>query len=131
MILRQTKATGPGKLLPLTTVFGTRPHGNQAVGLNGPVLADATSPVAGLVLHRRVPPPVDVADVGGPREVEAGAAGLERQEEERHLAGLEAVDHLVAAWRGHAAEEERRRHDPPGELGRAQVRTPGTNAHPV
>ena len=48
------------------------------------VLADAEGAVRGLVLHRRVPPAVEVHDVRGGGEVEARAAGLERKHEEPH-----------------------------------------------
>ena len=52
---------------------------HQPVRHDGAGLADAPRPVAGLVLDRRVPPAVVEHDVAGGGEVEAGAAGLERQ----------------------------------------------------
>ena len=52
---------------------------HQPVADDGLGLADAPRPVAGLVLDRRVPPPVVEHDVVGGGEVEPGAAGLERQ----------------------------------------------------
>ena len=54
---------------------------HEAVRHDGAGLADAPRPVAGLVLDRRVPPAVVEHDVAGGGEVEAGAAGLERQHE--------------------------------------------------
>ena len=55
---------------------------NQLVHLDVPRLADAVGAVGGLVLHRRVPPAVEVEDVVGGGQVEPGAAGLERQDED-------------------------------------------------
>ena len=51
-------------------------------------LADAVGPVRGLVLHRRVPPGVEVEDVGGAGQVEPLAAGLEADEEDRAARSL-------------------------------------------
>src|ERR1041384_1362251 len=42
-------------------------------------LADAEGAVRGLVLHRRVPPAVEVHDMRGGGQVEARAAGLEKR----------------------------------------------------
>ena len=64
--------------------------GDHPVHLDRPGLPDPVGPVAGLVLDGGVPPAVEVDDVVGAGEVEAGAAGLEGQQEDGHLAGLEA-----------------------------------------
>ena len=49
------------------------------------LLADAVGAVGGLLFDGRIPPGVKVDDVVGPREVEAEAARLERDEEGREL----------------------------------------------
>ena len=83
-----------------------RALGDQPVDLHGPGLADAVRAVGGLVLDGRVPPAVVVDDVVGAGEVQAGAGRLQRQQEDRDLAGLEAVDHLLALGdRGAAVQE--------------------------
>ena len=64
--------------------------GDEPVHLHRPGLADPVGAVGGLVLDGGVPPAVEVDDVVGAGQVEAGAAGLERQQEDRGVAGLEA-----------------------------------------
>ena len=65
-------------------------------------LPDPPSPVTGLVLDGGVPPPVVEHDVAGGGQVEAGAAGLQREHQRAGpLLGLEVGDHVVA---GAAAE---------------------------
>ena len=49
-------------------------------------LADAPHAVRRLVLDRGVPPAVEVDDVVGPHEVQAGATGLERHAQHRRPA---------------------------------------------
>ena len=62
------------------------------------LLADAEGAVGGLVLDGRVPPAVEVDDVRGGGQVQAGAAGLEREDEERRaVVALESVDELAGA----------------------------------
>ncbi len=56
------------------------------------VLADAVGAVSCLVFDRRVPPGIIVDHRIGRREIEAGTAGLQAQEEQRHLTGLELAD---------------------------------------
>src|SRR5439155_19686124 len=56
-----------------------------------PLLADAEGAIGGLLLDGRVPPAVEVHDVGGGSEIEARAARLERKDEEGRLARLEAL----------------------------------------
>ena len=64
------------------------------------LLADAEGAVGGLVLDGRVPPAVEVDHVRGRRQVQAGAAGLEREHEERRaVLALELLDQLRAACR--------------------------------
>ena len=65
---------------------------HQAVDRDGPGLAHAVGAVTGLVFHRRIPPGIHVDDVVGGGEVEARATGLEADEEELALSGLEGLD---------------------------------------
>ncbi len=74
--------------------------------LHGTVLPDAPGPIAGLVLDRRVPPAVVVHHVGGAGEVEPRAPCLEREDERVGLAGLEAVDDLLAPGHPQGAVQE-------------------------
>ena len=53
------------------------PCGDQAVHLHRPGLPDPVGAVGGLLLDGGVPPAVEVDDVVGPGQVQAGAAGLE------------------------------------------------------
>ena len=78
--------------------------------LHGPGLADPVGPVGRLLLDRRVPPAVDVDHVVGAGQVEAGAAGLEGEQEHRRTAGLgpglkQRHHRLPVAHRGAAVEE--------------------------
>ena len=87
-----------------------RAAGDQPVHLDRLGLADPVGAVGGLLLDGRVPPAVDVDDVVGAGQVEPGAAGLERQQEDREsrpVAGaLEARDHRLALADGRAAVQE-------------------------
>ena len=56
--------------------------GDEAVHLHVALLADAVGAVGGLRLDGGVPPQVEVDDVGGGGEVQAGAAGLQREQED-------------------------------------------------
>ena len=56
-------------------------------------LADAERAIGGLILHRRVPPAVEVDDVRRGGQIEAGAARLEREHEERHRLVLLELPH--------------------------------------
>ena len=58
--------------------------GDHPVHLDRLGLADPVGAVGGLLLDGGVPPAVDVDHVVGAGEVEAGAAGLEREQEDRH-----------------------------------------------
>ena len=91
--------------------------GDQAVDHHRPVLADAVRAVGGLVLDGGVPPRVDQEHVVGGGEVEAGAAGLERdQHHRRAVVGLEA---RRPRRRDRACEPSRRMN---GDAGALQVR---------
>ena len=69
-------------------------------------LADAEGAIGGLVLDGGVPPAVVVEDVRGAGEVEAEAAGFEREDEGlRDGGGLEVAHHGVARGAGDAAVE--------------------------
>ena len=72
-------------------------------------LADAVGAVGRLVLHRRVPPGVEVIDVGGAGEVEPLPSRLEADEKDQRLvARLEAGDQsLPFGNRGGTIEAER------------------------
>src|ERR1700730_6001304 len=60
-------------------------------------LADPKGAVRCLALARRVPPAVEVYDLVGRGQIEAGAASLQGEDEDRRsAAGLEARHHLVA-----------------------------------
>ena len=62
------------------------------------LLADAEGAVGRLVLDRRVPPAIEVDDVRRRGQVEARAAGLEREHEERRpRLVLEGVDQAPCA----------------------------------
>ncbi len=85
-----------------------------------PLLPDPEGPVGRLVLDGRVPPAVEVDHLGGRRQVEAGAAGAERQHEEGdRLVGLEALDERHALLhRGLAVEHEAGPPEDPAEVPR-------------
>ena len=71
------------------------------------LLADAEGAIGRLVLDGRVPPAVEVHDVRGGRQVQARAAGLEREHEERRaLLLLERVDEALALRDGDRAVEQ-------------------------
>src|SRR4051794_8296652 len=65
---------------------------DELVDEDGLVLADAVGPVGGLVLDGRVPPGIVVNDRVGRCQIEPGAAGLEADQEQRHLALLKLCD---------------------------------------
>src|SRR5947208_1158516 len=66
--------------------------------------ADPPGPVPGLVLHRRVPPPVVEDDVAGGGQVEPGAAGLDRHDQRAGARPfLELLDEPVPLEAGEAA----------------------------
>ena len=96
--------------------------GDHPVHLHRSGLPDPVGPVAGLLLDRGVPPAVEVDDVVGAGEVEAGAAGLQGQQEDRHLPGLEARDQLLPLAHRRAAVEEQVGHPVPGEVALEQPR---------
>ncbi len=61
-------------------------------------LTDAKRPVGRLVLDRRIPPAIEVDHVRCGSQVQAGPAGLERQDEERRpVVALELIDNGLAA----------------------------------
>ena len=79
-----------------------RAGADELVHLHVARLADAEGAVGGLVLHGRVPPAVEVEDVVGARQVEAGAAGLDGEDEQARrvaVVALEAVHQAVARGR--------------------------------
>ena len=93
-------------------------------------LADAEGAVGGLVLHRRIPPAIEMDDMRGGGEVEPGAAGLEREHEERDAFVLLELAHQILALlhlglavqdeagpAEHGAEERRQRRGHLPELG--------------
>ncbi len=77
--------------------------GDQPIDGDGAGLADAVGAVGGLVFGGGVPPGVEMDDVVGPGQVEAGAARFEGDEEEVALAGLEGVHAALALFGGGGA----------------------------
>ena len=70
------------------------------------LLPDAKRPVRSLVLHGRIPPAVEVDDMAGGRQVQPGAACLERQDEEgRAVVALERFHQLPPLPYGGASVE--------------------------
>ena len=89
------------------------------------LLADAEGAVGGLVLDGRIPPAVEVDHVRGGGQVQARAAGLERQHEERRaVVALELVDQRLAAFDGRAAVQ----HQPGAAEDRRQERRPAARS---
>jgi hypothetical protein len=66
--------------------FLHRPDGDQLVNENRFRLADAVGAVGGLRFHGRVPPRIVMDDRVRRRQVQAGAAGFEADQEQRNLA---------------------------------------------
>src|SRR5580692_7077397 len=67
-------------------------------------LTDAEGPIGGLILHRWIPPAIEVHYVRGSSEIEAGAASFERQDEERcQVVLLKLADPLLALRHGRPA----------------------------
>ena len=91
---------------------------DELVDQHVPLLADAERPVGRLVLDRRVPPAIEMDDVRGGGQVQAGPARLQREDEERGpVVALELIDDGLAALDGRAAVEHQPRHvrrPPPG-----------------
>jgi hypothetical protein len=72
----------------LVDAFLERPPHHELVHLHRPRLPDAVRPVGRLVLDRRVPPPVEVEHVRRRGQVQADAAGLEAEEQDRRRPDL-------------------------------------------
>src|SRR6185295_4923935 len=71
--------------------------GEEAIGDDGTVLADAVRAVDRLRLDCRVPPRVEENDIARGGEIESGTTGLERNEEHAGpFVGLEGRDDLLA-----------------------------------
>ncbi len=70
---------------------------HQPVDRDRPRLPDPMRAVGGLILHRRVPPRVQVDDIIGGGEVQPGAARLEADQEDIAGAGLKGLDPLGRA----------------------------------
>lgn len=78
----------------------------EAVDEDGVFLADAVGAVGGLVFDGGVPPGVEVEDVGGSGEIEAGAAGFEGDEEDGGAeTALELLDEVFSFRDGGGAVE--------------------------
>ncbi|MNR19846.1 hypothetical protein D3C85_1366590 [compost metagenome] len=73
--------------------------GHQPIDGDRPLLAHAVGAVAGLVLHRRVPPGVEVDHIVGGGQVEPAASRLEADQEQIAASGLEGLDALLALLR--------------------------------
>ena len=75
--------------------------GDEPVGDDGLGLADAMRAVDGLSFDGRIPPRIAEDNVAGGGEVEAGAGGFEREEENRFGAiALELIDEFSAVFGG-------------------------------
>ncbi len=89
--------------------FFKRRPGNEAVHLHITLLTDAVGTVGRLRLHCRVPPQVVVDHVRGRRQIQAGAARFEREQEDTLSAILlEALDQRIALGARHAAMQVQR-----------------------
>ena len=83
--------------------------GDEAVDEDVVLLSDAVGAVCRLRLYSGIPPKVVMDDMGGGGEVEAGAGGLQGENEESRLrVCLEAVHHVFSLPEGAAAVEEHR-----------------------
>ncbi len=81
--------------------------GDEFVDENVLLLADAEGTVGGLIFDCGVPPAVEVDDVGGGGEGEAGTAGFEGEDEERGpVFALKGIDKLFALDDGGASVED-------------------------
>ena len=80
--------------------------GDEPVDRDRAGLADAVGAIGGLVFDGRVPPGVEVDHVVGAGEVEAGAAGFQRDQEHVAVAGLEQIHLLASLGGGRSAVEE-------------------------
>ena len=101
-----------------------RPPADKLVHQHVAPLANAESAVGGLVLDGRVPPAVEMDHVRGGGQVQANAAGLQRQHEEGGAAvALELVDELLpssdrrAPVQDQPGAAEYRREEPRQRLG--------------
>ena len=92
-----------------STFFLDGAGGDELVARHDAALADAVRAVGGLRLGGGIPPWVEMHDGVGAREVQAGAAGLEREEENRRGFGsggaLETIHLGLAGARRHRAVE--------------------------
>jgi hypothetical protein len=92
-------------LMQLPDLFLNGAAGNQAIDGHRFLLADAVSPVRGLVLYCRVPPGVQVDDVISRGEVQAQSSGPQADQEKIALALLEgSYPGLAQPGRGGAIE---------------------------
>src|SRR5438093_2077145 len=100
-------ALGVNELIDL---FFNRPAADELVHEHVPGLADAERTVGGLILDGWIPPAIEMHDMRSGSEVESGAAGLQRDDEERHaLVLLELPDQrLSLADRRLAVQNEAR-----------------------
>lgn len=84
------------------------PTANKLVHEHAFLLADAESAVGGLVLHRRIPPAIEMHDVRGSSEIESSAAGFQRQHEEGCELILLELPYEVSALGGAASAVSRK-----------------------
>ncbi len=96
--------------------FLDRTAADEFVHQDVALLTDAKGAVGRLVLHRRIPPAVEVDDVRGRRQIQAGAAGLEGQDEKRRaVILLELIDQRLPLLDGRFAVQHQSR--PPEQAG--------------
>ena len=76
-----------------------RAAANELVNLYIACLADAKCPIRRLILDRGIPPPVEMKDVAGRRQIQPRAARFERKHEERRPSGrLKPFNHPIALF---------------------------------
>ena len=89
----------PLPILERQDLFLNRAAADQLVGRDDLFLANSVRAVSCLAFHGRIPPWVEVNHCVGARQVEAGAASFQADEEDVGLAGLKSV-HLRRAILG-------------------------------
>ena len=75
---------------------------HQPVDRDRPGLADTVGAVGRLVLHRRIPPRIEMHDIVRRGQVQASTAGTQADQEQVGLAGLECR-HAALTWNASSA----------------------------
>jgi len=88
--------TSPWVIWPIDALLH-RAAANEFVHHHLALLADPKGTIGGLILHRRIPPAVEMDHMRCRGEVEPGTAGLEREHEERdQLVVLKMLDQVAS-----------------------------------